>query len=112
MLEAPREVCTSVEMLRFREVCEKVPSKIPRIDCDVRMKEIELKEICIDIDIQLPREECKTEEMEECKYEPREVVVQRCEPTVREVCEPRTETICNEKCKLDIWNNIILTFLM
>ena len=31
------------------------------------MKEIELKEICIDIDIQLPREECKQEEREDCR---------------------------------------------
>ena len=32
-------------------------------------KEIELKEICIDIDIQLPREECKQEEREDCRSE-------------------------------------------
>ena len=28
-----------------------------------------LKEICVDIDIQLPREECRKEEREECRYE-------------------------------------------
>jgi hypothetical protein len=33
------------------------------------MKAIELKEICVDIDIQLPREECRKEEREECRYE-------------------------------------------
>ena len=72
---------------------------VPKVECDTRMKEIELKEICVDIDIQLPREECKKEEREECKYEPREVIVQRCEPTVKEICEPSTKTICNDKCK-------------
>jgi hypothetical protein len=37
------------------------------------MKAIELKEICVDIDIQLPREECRKEEREECRYEHRGV---------------------------------------
>ena len=86
-------------MVMFREVCDQVPRLVPRVECDTRMKEIELKEICVDIDIQLPREECKKEEREECKYEPREVIVQRCEPTVKEICEPSTKTICNDKCK-------------
>ena len=83
---------------------------VPTVSCETRMKEIELKEICIDIDIQLPREECKQEEREDCRslqvivepscqfccvykrflltffirFEPREVIVQRCEPTVRQ----------------------------
>ena len=37
------------------------------------MKPIELKEICVDIDIQLPREECERETSEDCRYEPKEV---------------------------------------
>ena len=37
------------------------------------MKPIELKEICVDIDIQLPREECERETNEDCRYEPKEV---------------------------------------
>ena len=28
---------------------------VPEVTCDTRMKEIELKEICVDIDLQLPR---------------------------------------------------------
>ena len=40
---------------------------VPTVSCETRMKEIELKEICIDIDIQLPREECKQEEREDCR---------------------------------------------
>ena len=41
------------------------------------MKNIELKEICVDISVQLPREECGVEERKECRHEPREIVVQR-----------------------------------
>jgi hypothetical protein len=40
-----------------------------QVECETRMKAIELKEICVDIDIQLPREECRKEEREECRYE-------------------------------------------
>ncbi len=43
------------------------------MECETRMKAIELKEICVDIDIQLPREECRKEEREECRYENRGV---------------------------------------
>ena len=38
-----------------------------QVECETRMKAIELKEICVDIDIQLPREECRKEEREECR---------------------------------------------
>ena len=72
---------------------------VPKVACDTRMKDIELKAICIDIDIQLPREECKKEEREDCRFEPREVIVQRCEPTIKETCEQTTKTICEEKCE-------------
>ena len=39
----------------LQEVCEEVPRMVPEVTCDTRMKEIELKEICVDIDLQLPR---------------------------------------------------------
>ena len=32
------------------------------------LKEIELKEICVDLDIQLPREQCEKKTRDECKY--------------------------------------------
>ena len=51
----------------FFKVCKPVPKMVPTVSCETRMKEIELKEICIDIDIQLPREECKQEEREDCR---------------------------------------------
>ena len=51
------------------KVCKPVPKMVPTVSCETRMKEIELKEICIDIDIQLPREECKQEEREDCRSE-------------------------------------------
>lgn len=38
-----------------------------QVECETRLKAIELKEICVDIDIQLPREECRKEEREECR---------------------------------------------
>ena len=53
----------------FFKVCKPVPKMVPTVSCETRMKEIELKEICIDIDIQLPREECKQEEREDCRSE-------------------------------------------
>ena len=37
------------------QMCKPVPKMVPTVSCETRMKEIELKEICIDIDIQLPR---------------------------------------------------------
>ena len=72
---------------------------VPKVECQTMMKEIELKEICLDIDIQLPREECHQEEKEECKYEPKEVIVQRCEPTVKEICQTDIENVCEDKCE-------------
>ena len=39
----------------LQEVCDEVPRMVPEVTCDTRMKEIELKEICVDIDLQLPR---------------------------------------------------------
>lgn len=54
------------------KVCKPVPKMVPTVSCETRMKEIELKEICIDIDIQLPREECKQEEREDCRSENKE----------------------------------------
>ena len=86
--------------MESQEVCDQKMKSVPSISCETRMKEIELKEICVDIELQLPREECRTEEKEECRYEPRREIVQRCDPTVREVCHPKTETVCNEKCEL------------
>ena len=45
-----------MEMTKFQEVCDQVPRMVPQVNCETKMKEIELKEICVDIDIQLPRE--------------------------------------------------------
>ena len=92
-------MCTNVEMNRFTEVCDQVPRMTPEVQCETKMKEIELKEICVDIDIQLPREECTTEQKEQCKFEPREVVLQKCDPTVKEVCKSKMTPVCSEKCK-------------
>ena len=72
---------------------------VPKVACLTRMKEIELKEICLDIDIQLPREECHQEEKEDCKYEPKEDIIQQCEPTVKEVCQTDTKNVCEDKCE-------------
>ena len=130
--ETPREMCTTVDMVSFQvdivdtldildiyiiplqEVCEEVPRMVPEVTCDTRMKEIELKEICVDIDLQLPRsgagvylqyleylhrEECTTEEKEQCRFEPREVILQKCDPTVKEVCQDKMKPVCTEKCE-------------
>ena len=72
---------------------------MPKVECETMMKEIELKEICLDIDIQLPREECHKEEKLECKYEPEEDIIQQCQPTVKEVCRKETKNVCEDKCK-------------
>ena len=45
-----------MEMTKFQEVCDQVPRMVPQVNCETKMKEIELKEICVDIDIQFPRE--------------------------------------------------------
>ena len=99
MQEVPREACQGVEIDVFRKVCNEVQKTVPRVSCSTRMREIELKEICVDIDIQLAREECKKEEREECKFVPRQVVVQKCDPTVREVCQTGVERVCRSVCQ-------------
>ena len=76
------------------------------VKCETKMKSIELQEICVDIEVSLPREECDTEEREECRYEPREILVQRCDPTVAEVCDIKTEMVCSDKCKSEGHNDI------
>ena len=101
-------MCKGVEMVMFREVCDQVPRMFPKVECQTRMKEIELKEICLDIDIQLPRKECRKEASEECKFKPKEVIVQKCEPTVKEVCQAGTENVCEDKCKYPILPNMCL----
>jgi len=100
--EVPREVCQDIAVTRFKEECEDVTKMIPTIACETKMKPIELKEICVDIEIQLPREECRSQEKEVCRYEPRQEIIQRCEPTVKEVCHSTQETVCQQQCKLRI----------
>ena len=55
--------------------------------------------MCVDMEMQLPREECRTEQKEKCQWEPRRETVQRCDATVKEVCHTRQETVCRDKCK-------------
>ena len=62
-----REVCQDVTMRAFAEECRQVPKLIPKVECDRDMKPIPLKEICVKVDLQLPREECKWETRKECK---------------------------------------------
>ena len=99
--ETKKEVCQDKEVLRQEKVCNQVQKKVDSVKCETKMKEIELKEICVDIDIQLPREECSKKVREECKYEPEEVILNRCEPTVKEVCESTIEKVCENKCEND-----------
>ena len=89
-----------------RKSCQEVPVTVSGVKCETKMKSIELKEICVDIEVSLPREECDTEEREECRYEPREILVQRCDPTVAEVCDIKTEMVCSDKCKSEGHNDI------
>ena len=99
MVETPREVCQEEAKVIYSEKCSQVARKVPKVECQTKMKEIELKEICLEIDIQLPREECTKEEKEECKYEVEEDIVQQCQPTVREECHTVMKTECQDKCK-------------
>ena len=92
-------MCKEEEKTTFIEECNEVARIVPKVECQTRMKEIELKEICLDIDIQLPREECHNEEKEDCKYEPKEDIIQQCEPTVKEVCQTYTKNVCEDKCE-------------
>ena len=62
-----REVCQDVTMRAFAEECRQVPKLIPKVECDRDMKPIPLKEICVKVDLQLPREECKWETRKEGK---------------------------------------------
>jgi hypothetical protein len=62
-----REVCQDVTMRAFAEECRQVPRLIERVECDRDMKPIPLKEICVKVDLQLPREECKWETKKDCK---------------------------------------------
>ena len=94
-----RSACQEVAVTTQRKSCQEVPVPVVGVKCQTNMKSIELKEICVDIEVSLPREECDTEEREECRYEPREIVLTRCDPTVAEVCNMKTEMVCTDKCK-------------
>ena len=102
-------MCSDIKVMESREVCDQKMRSVPSISCETRMKEIELKEICVDIELQLPREECRTEERQECRHQPRREVVQRCEPSVREACHARTETECSQKCE---WRSVTTLHIM
>ena len=106
--ETPQEVCQDKEVVMQEKVCEQVQKKVDKVKCETTMKEIELKEICVDIDIQLPREECNKKAKEECKYEPEEVILNRCEPTVKEVCETTMKKVCDNKCKDSDFSNFLI----
>ena len=95
----PRSVCQDISVPMAKEVCKEVVKDIPSVSCDTKMKQIELKEICVDIEVSLPREECRSQEKEMCRYEPRQEIVQKCDPTVKEVCHSKMETVCLEKCR-------------
>ena len=97
--EKTRSACQEVAVTTQKKSCQEVPVTVVGVKCETVMKSIELKEICVDIEVPLPREECDTEEVEECRFEPREILVQRCDPTVAEVCDIKTETVCSDKCK-------------
>ena len=92
-------MCKEEDNITFKEGCNEVARMMPKVECQTMMKEIELKKICLDIDIQLPREECHKEEKEDCKYEPKEDIIQQCEPTVKEVCQTETKNVCKDKCE-------------
>ena len=62
-----REVCQEVTMQGFKEECREVPRQVPRVSCKKNYKNIELKELCVNVDIQLPREECTTSVRQDCK---------------------------------------------
>ena len=52
------EVCQDVTMPRDIQSCSEVSVDRPSVKCETHMKNIELKEISADIEVQLPREEC------------------------------------------------------
>ena len=97
--EVPREVCKNQMVKKSRDVCEDVTKTVPSVTCETRMRQVELKEICVDIELQLPREECRSQEKEVCRWQPRQEVIQRCDPTVKEICHTTQETVCQPQCK-------------
>ena len=56
--EKKLEVCQDVTMPRDIQSCSEVSVDRPSVKCETHMKNIELKEISADIEVQLPREEC------------------------------------------------------
>ena len=52
------EACQDVTMPRDTQSCSEVSVDRPSVKCETHMKNIELKEISVDIEVQLPREEC------------------------------------------------------
>ena len=62
-----REVCKDVKMRAFTEKCEEEPVQRPYVDCGTQMMPLSLKDICVKIDFQLPRSDCKLEKRQECR---------------------------------------------
>ena len=62
-----REVCKDVKMRAFTEKCEEEPVLRPYVDCGTQMMPLSLKDICVKIDFQLPRQDCKLEKRKECR---------------------------------------------
>ena len=62
-----REECREVKMKAFTEKCSEVPVPFPGVDCGVQMMPLSLKDICVKIDFQLPRQECKRETRQDCR---------------------------------------------
>ena len=85
VVEAPREVCADTEVTEARELCQEVTRMEEKITCTTNMKQIEIKvnkislilfhyyqiiisqELCVDISVQLPREECSSQEKKRCR---------------------------------------------
>ena len=85
VVEAPREVCADTEVTEARELCQEVTRMEEKITCATHMKQIEIKvnkislilfhyyqiiisqELCVDISVQLPREECSSQEKKRCR---------------------------------------------
>ncbi|XP_023348170.1 uncharacterized protein LOC111716889 [Eurytemora carolleeae] len=77
-----REECTEVTVNNPKQVCTQIPKPVKEVVCETLNKPIELEEICIDIDIQLPREECRKESREECREECKTVPREECRDVV------------------------------
>ena len=54
-------------MRAFTEKCEEEPVQRPYVDCGTQMMPLSLKDICVKIDFQLPRQDCKLEKRQECR---------------------------------------------